>query len=93
MTLKWEKLGQRTWYGEDGWLRYHIECKAVATGKRKRPAEIREYFVARGGIMCADWFTATKTLSDAKKLAQADATKREDKLLALPSVDPSTLTF
>lgn len=72
--LRWEKKGTRTWYGEDGWLRYHVQRQA------------RTFAVARGGIACADWFSHTLTLQGAKECAQEDATKREDKLLALPSI-------
>jgi hypothetical protein len=72
--LKWEKLGERTWYGEDGWLRYHIE---------RTPAGLHR--TARGGITSTDWFGEKwKTLKSAKLSAQRDARKREDKVQSLP---------
>lgn len=74
-VLKWEKLGPRTWYGEDGWLRYHVE---------RSPDGL--YKVARGGVTSAAWFATSLYLKNAKDMAQTDATTREDKLLALPSV-------
>lgn len=83
MALKWEKIGNGTWLGIDGWLQYHIDCRDRQGRGRLR--QVREYLLTKGGIAAANWQGAYRTLSDAKKAAQKEAVEREDRLLALPN--------
>lgn len=80
MSLKWKKLGVRTWYGEEGSYRYTIN----------RNLDDGRYEVVRGGIMAGGWFASAMDLRPAKDAAQIDATKREDAILALPNYDHKT---
>ena len=83
MALKWKKLGERTWFGEDGSYRYTIDQRPFNLGG------VRHY-ISRGGIASGDSFGSCSTLPQAKKMAQEDATKREDRVMALPDFNIHT---
>lgn len=80
MSLKWKKLGARTWYGEDGSYRYTVNLSL----------DTDRYHVFHGGIVGDRWWASAMCLQSAKDAAQIDATKREDAVLALPNYNAAT---